>query len=133
MMQTCCCEGAAPAGWNALCNLSSCVWSSDPNFFGKYPSFIVVPNTLLILFLKQVAFLSGSSSLRHVYHITSSCRPRCPSLRVRRRESSRHTLEHNALLRSRRSLARGNRPSRQHRHCRHSARINRRPPPRWRF
>ena len=85
----------------------------------------------LVSFSSKLCFLVTSSSRQHATYI-SSPRPNRPSLRVQRSDSSRHTMEHHALLRPRWSLARDNGASRQrHRRSRHPAPLNRQPSPRW--
>ena len=85
----------------------------------------------LVDFSSKLCFLVTSSLRQHATDTTSP-RPNRPSLRVQRSDSSRHTLEYHALLRSRWSLARDNGASRQRqRRSRHPAPLNRQPSPRW--
>ena len=84
-----------------------------------------------VQFFKQIVVAGDSCLPGDAFRITSSRHPNCLFLYFQRCDSSRHTLEHNALLRSRRALARGDCPSRQQQRSRHPAPLNRRPLPRW--
>ena len=71
------------------------------------------PSHRRIMFLKQVLFPTDSSSSQHAVPFTSFRHLSRYSLRVQRRDSSRHPMEHHAFLRARRAVARDNGPSRQ--------------------